>query len=186
MAESARNQIKILPLSQILKSSQGISILDGVLASFKCQKNKDEEDFLHCKAISFETQNKARTYLLYNDDFTHLLGYFTLAFKSIELDDVPKDKRKQMTAGESNVDTYAAFLIGHLAKNDCYKNELNGNILLNEAINIIAQAQDLVGGRLMYIDCKKEAKLMNFYESNGFVWFKTSEKTGLLQYYKKI
>ena len=186
MAERAGQEINIIPLSLILKESKSVSVLDNALFSFKCPKNKDEENFLHNKAKKYETANKARTYLIYNQEYSHLLGYFTLAFKSVELKNISKEKRKRITAGEPETETYAAFLIGHLAKNNDYKDEIDGVTLLEEATSVILQAQDLVGGRLMYIDCKQEKKVQAFYENNGFVYFNTSKKTGLLQYYKKI
>lgn len=169
----------------LLKENEAKSFIDSALSSFKCHKSEDEEIFLHEKAVPYENMNKARTFLVYNKDYTLLLGYFTLAFKSIELQNVSKDLKKRLTAGES-AETYAAFLIGHLAKNDGHKDLIDGSVLLEEAINIILQAQELVGGRLMYIDCKDIKRLKEFYEKNGFVCFKTSEQTGLLQYYKKI
>ena len=90
-----------------------------------------------------------------------------------------------MTAGE-DVEVYSAYLIGHIAKNSDINTDLKGTQLLQYAQSVIAEARDLIGGRLIYIDCKDIEKLKTFYVDNGFKYFNTSEKTGLLQYYFKI
>ena len=116
--------IEISALGEIIKllEENGVSldVLRETLSTFKCKKNLDEEDFLRKKAIDYEKQNKARTYVLFNEN-GEIAGYFSLAFKSIDLKPVTPSKVKAMTAGESNVETYSAFLIGHIAKNDTVK-----------------------------------------------------------------
>lgn len=177
-------ELKVIPLSSLIKVDKALLETERALFAFKCDKNEDEENFLHKKAIDFEKRNKARTYLLYDSTFQKLYGYFTLSFKSIELQDVKKNQVKKMTAGE-NVETYAVFLIGHLAKNSKY-NEIAGDKLLSIAETLILRAQKIIGGRLIYIDCKDIDQLKSFYMRNEYTYFNTSKKTGLLQYYKKI
>ncbi|MCM1441705.1 MAG: hypothetical protein NC131_21220 [Roseburia sp.] len=178
---------KTVPLNYLIKAfnQSGVSLdkLRETLFTFKCEKNHDEEDFLHNKAIKFESTNKARTFLLL--DGNKIAAYFSLAFKSIDLAEVSKQRIKEITAGESNVVTYSAYLIGHIAKSDDIHNKI-GYEILDEASSLITVAQKYVGGRLVYIDCKDEVKLSEFYENYGFKYFKTSEQTGLNQYYKKI
>lgn len=156
--------------------------LQRAFSSFRCAKNEDEEDFLHNKAIGFEQRKKARTYLIFDDE--GIAAYFSLAIKTIDLQDVSSNKKKDMLAGET-VEIYSAFLIGHIAKNDRVKESL-GDYILNNAISLLLQAQDIVGGRLVYLDCKDIKKLKDFYEKNGFKYFQTSPESKLLQYYKKL
>ena len=185
MAAGSWREESIIPLSELIKTDEALSLVERALISFKCIKNSDEEDFLHNKAIQYERSNKARTYLVYDESYLNLLGYFTIAFKSIDLKNVSKTKRKDMTAGE-DVEVYSAYLIGHIAKNSDINTDLKGTQLLQHAQSVIAEARDLIGGRLIYIDCKDIEKLKTFYLDNGFKYFNTSEKTGLLQYYLKI
>ena len=112
-----------------------------------------------------------------------MIAYFSVAVKSINLQPLNKNRRKKITAGESNSDNYATFLIGHLAKDDSVKYKL-GKHILDLALLVIYAAQNLVGGRLVYLDCKDTIELKNFYESNGFTYFNTSQVSQLLQYYK--
>jgi hypothetical protein len=47
------------------------------------------------------------------------------------------------------------------------------NIAMPEIANIIKQSKSLVGGQLLYLDCDK--KLVKFYESFGFTYFRDNE-----------
>ena len=156
--------------------------LQRAFSSFRCAKNEDEEDFLHNKAVGFEQSNKARTYLVFDEE--GIAAYFSLAIKTIDLQDISLSKKKDMLAGET-AKTYSAFLIGHIAKNDRVKESL-GDYILNNAISLLLQAQEIVGGRLVYLDCKDIEPLKAFYQKNGFKYFQTSPESKLLKYYKKI
>lgn len=169
-------------LDSIGDNEASLELLREALKLFKCTKNSDEEDFLHNKAIDFEIHNKARTYLLVDNN--KVIAYFSLAFKSIDLSEVSGELKKDITAGNKSVTTYSAYLIGHIAKADTVKARL-GYALLDSAIDLILDAQKIVGGRLVYLDCKNNEKLISFYSNYGFKHFKTSP-FGLEQFYKRI
>lgn len=170
-------------IKETVDNEAEFSKLKSALCNFKCSKNLDEQDFLHNKAIDFELHNIARTYLLISNQ--GIIGYFSLAIKSISLEDCTKSKRKDITSGRSNENHYPAFLIGHIAKDERISESL-GTTLLDCAITFIYEAQVLVGGRLAYLDCKDEQKLKNLYEGYGFKYFNTNPTTKLLQYYIKL
>lgn len=175
----------ILSLRKVIDSFPNDSLYkpSDLLACFNCRLNADEEDFLREKAITYENQNKARTFLV--ADEKGIRAYFTLAFKSIDLKNVSNSFKKTLTAGESNADSYPVFLIGHIAKDDSVIEHI-GDDILQSALDLLLEAQKIVGGRLVYLDCRNEEKLKRFYERNGFKFFNTSSKSGLLQYYKKL
>lgn len=179
---------KINALSEIINTTNqegaSLNIIREAFSNFRCSKNLDEEDFFKNKAIDYEIQNKARTYLLLNENDL-IAGYFSLAFKSIDLQNLSTTQKKKLTAGESDVTTYSAYLIGHIAKDDNIKDSI-GDTILEAAENLLLSAQKIVGGRLIYLDCKNEPKLKNLYERNNYRYFKTSQQSGLLQYYKKL
>lgn len=64
-------------------------------------------------------------------------------------------------------------LLGQIGKN--YKNKYNelitGDILLKLAIDKIKEAQYILGGRFIFLECEDKPKLREFYEENGFVCF---------------
>ena len=67
----------------------------------------------------------------------------------------------------------SAPLIGQLGKN--YTNDYNalitGDELLNIACDTVKEAQRLIGGRLVYLECENIPSLINFYQRNGFFNF---------------
>ncbi|MDE6059511.1 MAG: hypothetical protein K2G44_05700 [Clostridia bacterium] len=169
-------------MNEFNETETSLDKLREVFSSFQCVKSPDEQDFLRYKAIDYEEHNKARTYLLLDDK--GIAAYFSLAFKSIDLQNTSPDKRKRMTGGESNSCTYSAFLIGHIAKDDRVKEKL-GDQIIEMANDLLLEAQEIVGGRLVYIDCKGIPELIEYYERNHFTYFNTSP-SGLLQYYRKL
>lgn len=176
----------IVSLGAKLKEIEGDKVkeqsIEKALSLFKCKKNLDEQKFINQEAIFFERHNKARTYLLIRDDT--IIAYFSIAFKSIDLVTISKNKKKSLTGGEQ-VNTYSSYLIGHLAKDDSIEEKMLP-ILLDNAMSLIYEAQSIVGGRLVYLDCKNEPKLIKMYEEYGFEYFGTSKETNLRQYYLKI
>lgn len=174
-------------IEEVKSDKVSFNKLKEALSLFSCPKNLDEEDFIHNKAIDFEQLNKARTYLLIKDN--KIIAYFSLAFKSIDLELISKTTKKNITAGEKDVKTYSAYLIGHIAKDSNYKQQI-GCYILDMAMDLIYDAQRIVGGRLVYLDCKDEKKLIDLYTQYGFKYFNkyTTLKDNIeyQQYYMKL
>lgn len=62
-----------------------------------------------------------------------------------------------------------AYLIGQLGKNDSINDNLiNLELILEEAYTLIDKANQLVGGRVIILECEKVAKLVSLYQSTGF------------------
>ena len=169
-------------ISNLYETDGSLNGLQEPISHFHCSIDSEEDEFFHFKMIDYECLNKARTYWVMDDD--GIVAYFSLAIKSIDLQDISKSKRQKLTAGESRDSTYSAYLIGHLAKNDGVKDKLIKD-LLNFAFERIYQAQRYVGGRIVYLDCKDNPSLKKLYEQQGFKYFNKSE-SGLLQYYIKL
>ena len=66
-----------------------------------------------------------------------------------------------------------APLIAQLGKNfqDGLNRLISGDELLKMAIERVAIVQEQIGGKVVYLECEDNAKLVQFYESNGFVTF---------------
>ena len=45
------------------------------------------------------------------------------------------------------------------------------DLLLKFACDKVKEAQKILGGRMVYLECEDVPKLREFYESNGFVCF---------------
>ena len=146
--------------------------VEEVLSTFEAvaSPSKDDvESFLKEKAFDMENTGQSVTYLILNDacyreDKFIIDGYFTLAIKAFEFrDGLSRNARRRLT-GKSD-DFVPAFLIGQLARSAAAPRGF-GKDMLMQAIAHIRQAIQIVGGRLIYLDCKD--KLVPYYESNGF------------------
>jgi hypothetical protein len=62
-------------------------------------------------------------------------------------------------------------LIAQLGKNDEYKGLISGDVLLSYACDTVKQAQALLGGKIVYLECEDKVRLLEFYRNNGFVDF---------------
>lgn len=154
-----------------------------ILNEFECELNKDVEYFIKEKAIEFFKSDISQTFIVTSSykGKEVIVGYFALANK------ITKIKRKSLTSNwrkrlarfdnknESDEKYFVVSLplIGQLGKN--YKNDYNqlisGDKLLELACDKVREAQKILGGKLVYLECENKPKLKEFYESNGFVCF---------------
>ena len=142
--------------------------------------NPDIERFLSTNAILFAKMKTAITYLVIDTDDGALLGYFSLAHKPLEisadgLSRKIKDKIKRFSTlnQETNTYTVSAFLIGQFGKNYAVDNgrRISGADLMNAVIEQLHEAQNKVGGTIVYLDCEADAHLISFYEEQNFSLF---------------
>ena len=90
----------------------------------------------------------------------------------------------------TNCYSIAAFLIAQFGKNygiDQGK-RISGSELIKICEKELSEIRYRIGGNVVYLDCEADAKLLNFYEKEGFRLFgeRISEKDGkrYLQYMK--
>jgi hypothetical protein len=69
--------------------------------------------------------------------------------------------------------TTAAPLIAQLGKNfkDGINKQISGDELLKMACEKVQFVQNIIGGKIAYLECEDIEKLKSFYFSNGFVEF---------------
>ncbi len=158
---------------------------DGAVTSL----NPDIEHFLKENAIQFSKMKTAITYLVFDTEDGALLGYFTLAHKSLEIpsDGLSrriKDKVKRFSALDERNKTFtvSAFLLAQFSKNYAvdHGQRIKGSDLLRVAMEQLLEAQNLIGGTIVYLDCEADAKLIRFYEGEHFSLFgeRISESDG--------
>lgn len=180
------SEYSVIPLADILDEI-GESDTEKLLSSFSCPKNTDVENFLRqpSKAISMEKQRVSVTYLVFcqSGELNAFCGYFTLASKVIAVEKgnginaKTFDRIRKFGACDSNICTIPSPLIAQLGKN--YTNGSNrlidGDTLLGTACLYVKEAQRLIGGKVVYIECEDKPKLTDFYGRNGFVEFDRRE-----------
>lgn len=139
------------------------------MCQFACPRNLDVERFLHEKAIRFEQNSRARTYLIF-DETVGILAYFALTIKQIPLEpyNLSKTLIKRLDGFNKNAQFINSFLIGQIAKNsNVLDNYLNLGDILTFANGVLMQAQDLIGGRVVFVECEKT--LIELYERYDFI-----------------
>lgn len=155
----------------------------AILSEFVCPKNLDVQEFIRSKAIEFSKRGFAKTTLIFwvsgDGEEKCLIGYFSLSNKNITVKkkNVSKSTYKKIyhfsDTSEDDTCTIAAILIGQLGKNYKDGNDtlINGDELLKMAIDKIKEAQNIIGGKFIYLECEDKEKLLEFYQQNGFVSF---------------
>lgn len=154
----------------------------SILFGFSCPLNQDVEKFIKYKAIEFAKQSIAPTHLIfgsYKDEIV-FIGYFTLTIKNffVAKSSLGSNLRRRIAKfGTYDEDRkgymISAPLIAQLGKN--YQDNINtiitGDELLKLACNKVSAIQKDIGGKIVYLECEDKPKLVEFYESNGFVNF---------------
>lgn len=152
------------------------------LKEYSCGLNKDVEYFIKEKAIEFSKQDISRTYIVMSQykEKNVIVGYFAITNKVTNIKKVTlsETKRKRLLKfavydKESKSYSIALPLIGQIGKNynNGYNKLITGDVLLKLACDKIKEAQTLLGGRFIFLECEDKPRLREFYESNGFVCF---------------
>lgn len=152
----------------------------SILKKFECALNKDVEYFIKEKAVEFAKQDIAETFIVTSSQKKEevIVGYFSFATKVVKMKrNILTGKKRFCRFAKYDEDNHCFFislpLIGQLGKN--YQNEYNrlitGDILLKLACDKMKEAQEILGGRFVYLECEDKPQLKEFYESNGFVCF---------------
>jgi hypothetical protein len=122
-----KNKFIFYPLLSLIENYSKHQI-KKFLKTFKCSLNKDIEDFLHNKAITFEKKLRARTYLLVEKENKKIAGYFSIAINVLYAKEI--DKNTLLRIGDLlTLKDIPCLLIGQIAKADDYKDIKLGDLL---------------------------------------------------------
>lgn len=160
----------------------------AILSDFICPQNKDIEDFLWNRAITFEKQGVSTTYLIFasHKGNIRLFGFFAITIKAMsvptnrKLSENLKKRLNKFAVRNNDTKEYLvpSILIAQLGKN--YKDNLNKEIMGDELLKIACdkakQIQRLSSGKFIYLECEDEEKLISFYKRNGFHDFGKRER----------
>ena len=156
----------------------GEEVCQEILSSFSCPLNKDVEDFIRNKAISFAKQRIAITFLVFSKEKGQLIGYYTLVNRFVivagdMLSQTMQKKISKFSQYDNKLNLYLISmpLIAQLGKNYINCNPITGTELLNLACNRVKYTQRMIGGRTTYIECGANEKLYQFYTKNQFLMF---------------
>ena len=155
---------------------------EEIISGFKCDLNPDIENFLKTRAIEFSKKSIAETFIVTTllKNKTVIVGYFSLAYK---ITMVKKDVLKGITKNrllrfaqfdkDKNYYLISLPLIGQISKNffNNYNELISGDELLRMACEKVKEAQEIIGGRFVFLECADNERLKEFYIDNGFRYF---------------
>lgn len=186
----------IIPLIDLIdKYSE--DFVKRILSTFRSKPEKnDVETFLIKNAIQFEKMTTSTTYLVFNTATVDLVGYFSLANKSLTIPKKNYDKLSsslKRSLSKSGSRTHSgeyvvnSYLIGQLGKNYAVKQQIQGKDLLTMAYQKVQEAKKIIRSKYVWLECSNHEKLIDFYESFGFSQIKGySSANGLLVLIMKI
>ena len=168
---------------------RGELVMKEELSRFSCPLNEDVEYFIRHKAIEFTKQGIAATHLIYRSykGAPVLVGYYALANKTISvkassLNSKWRSRINRFATHDPELKRYemAIPLIGQLGKNysQGYDSLITGDQLLQFACDKVHQLQVSLGGKMVYLECEDNPKLVEFYERNGFYKFSSRNLDG--------
>lgn len=155
----------------------------NLLDNFDSKYNEDVNYFLKTKAEEFGKRGLASTYLVFTKykGKSEFLAYYSLAMKAVVIKsdaNISKTLRKKINTYsnfEPKLKSYvmSCHLIGQLGKNYNANDEslISGSELLELACRKVRAAQEISGGKFVYLECENVKSLINFYEKNGFTRF---------------
>lgn len=185
-------------LSNILKKPDG-EVLFNFFADAFVSKNKDVENFFKKKAVQSTKLYTSASYLVYDSpNSADLLGYFTLATKMFTLK--TKNLSSKQTKilrrfasldDETNSFRLPSILLAQFGRNFSENSKsIKGLELMKIALERIEYAVSLTSGKVVFLECEKNKKLIEFYQNCGFfltdntVFSKNSKK--LIQMFRFI
>ncbi|RBP58098.1 hypothetical protein DES36_12533 [Alkalibaculum bacchi] len=102
-----------------------------------------------------------------------MVGFFSLALKTIRIpiiDTMSKNLKQKLGKLADDDNNIVVYLIGQLGRSTEYdKTVINGKKMLQDCYDLIGSARDIVGGRLILIECKRIDKVCQFYEDEGYI-----------------
>jgi hypothetical protein len=145
------------------------------------------EAFLKTKAVEFDLRNKSRTYLILEKEsfgkrIVKILAYFTLSLKILEFGpNISKSLIKNIDGFSKNVNSVAAMLIGQFGKDEFLAKSINGSAFLEICLGIIGNAQNLIGDRMVLVECLPADKIVSFYSKSGFKFLQSDRNDKYIQ-----
>jgi len=175
--------MQVISLSSLLEVAEDENEIIHYLSSFKCEKNKDVESFLHSLAIPNENRAFTRTSLVVDDEQeSEIIGYFTLLIKPFEItDEVSKESRRKLT-GDKEAVVFNSILIPQLGRSDRYKGAISGEVILGLALENCELIFDLTGLRVVCVEYDDISYLNDFYIKNEFKILQINSNQKLLAF----
>lgn len=170
--------------------------VSDALDSFRCALDKDIENFLRFRAISYIERGWCAVYLMideqeFDEGRIKIEAYFTLSHKPlIPPEDLPKSKIKD-ASGFKDSESIHFVLIGQLGKRiDQLKDGrydssvISSHNILDDAFSITEKSSALIPCRCALVECSDNEKVHKVYQDYGFKFFQFDGDH--YQFYRRI
>ena len=168
---------KVARLSSLL-SRYGEEAVLKKLESFEPAFESQAGSFLTMNSIPMEKRSECRTYIAYDADTFTIMGYFSIGFRCLEVSDdccLSNSMLRKLNRSEDNI--AQAYLLGQISRAKGFRGF--GKTLVDEAISKIKIAQDIVGCRIIRLDCTDD--LVDYYDDYGFSFVDKNSRKNLNQ-----
>ena len=124
-------------------------------------------------AIEYEKRDRCRTYIYVDESIPKVKGFFSIGLKTLQISDgiiLSKTLSRKLGNASDEHQHIPAFLIGQLGRDSSYDSaEIDGKDMLQDCYDLILAVREIVGGRVVLLDCRNEEKLCRYYEGEGFI-----------------
>lgn len=167
----------IKTVNELLENENDRSLLNTVAETFQ-SPNPDIQSFIRDKVIQATNLKTSVTHLVFNADSLKLdlVGFFTLTLKVIRIRDrcLSNSVRRSIKIfsyfdGENDCYNCPAVLIAQFGRNFNKDSlSISGEDLMTLALQQVEKIQSIAGGKVVFLECEPNKKLIDFYEKQGF------------------
>ena len=168
---NAYTTVNVLDMIDVI----GEDRVNQILSDFSCPKNDEIENFIKKNAIDFAKRKMSITHLVM-DENGKLAAIFALTHKAVKIKDeilssTLRKRIKRYAQLDEDTSSYmvSAFLIAQFGKNyeEREGEPVNGNSLMDDAMDILVAVQHDVGGGVVYLECEDKPQLLSFYQNDN-------------------
>ena len=187
----AQVDVVLKPLRELLRSGVSKTSIRNALKRFECKRDGDVAFFLGTHAIQNEYSGASRTYLAlekraFDEGALDVVAFVTLAITDTDYSGISEEDRRAILGSVPRVrsnDFFPGYLLAQLARADAYTHEdFDCSALLVFAEGLIIASSQMVGGHIVYLDCKED--LIGYYEDQGYSALYLDAETGLFKMVK--
>lgn len=131
-----------------------------IIENFDCEEDSINE-FLKYYAKEYNKNGEGITYVILDEEFNKIVGYYTIKCNAIQTEETNGDKI-----------VHPAVEITRLGVDKNYKKKGNGNLCLGHAINQTNELKSIVGIKMVFLYSLPEAE--GFYSKFGLRYLSPS------------
>lgn len=187
-------KLQVVNLKEVIDAGELGYYLEAI-KQFKSNNNEDVEMFITKKAEISCRAKQSVTYLVCNEDNAEVAGYFTLAFKIMDIPlaglskTLQKDLEKNGQSSDNSIQI-PGVLLAQWSKNFASSTLVSGKDIMEFIEKYFLKIQNLAGGNFLFLECEADRTgLLKKYEEYGYKAISdrlSKENKPLIQFIKKI